>query len=128
MAEPREDKSLEDEIFAVAANVEIEEGADAGPRVQVPWELPPPRDLRRGAAGFVTFVFVDGVMMYAPLMMSSRPSTLPQLVALLMLAFGLGGLLAWKVGGGWRPFGYGMMLGWVFLTLISVGFLTGLPL
>jgi hypothetical protein len=70
-------------------------------------------------------VFVDFVMMYAPLMMSRRPSLLPQFITLLVLAFGLGGLLMWKVGGRWRSFGAGMMLAWVFLTLVSVGFLTG---
>lgn len=71
------------------------------------------------------FVFVDAVMMYAPLMMSRRPSLLPQFITLLVLAFGLGGLLVWKVGGRWRTFGIGMMLAWTFLTLVSVGFLTG---
>jgi hypothetical protein len=58
-------------------------------------------------------------------MMSRRPSLLPQFVTLLLLAFGLGGLLVWQVGGRWRTFGIGMMLAWGFLTLVSVGFLTG---
>ncbi|MQY05123.1 hypothetical protein [Actinomadura macrotermitis] len=120
--------SLEDEIFAVAARVE-REAPEAGPRLRLPREpvrLPAARDLSAGAAGFATFLFVDAVMMWAPLMMSSRPSTTPQMVTLLVLAFGLGGLLAGKVGGRWRPFGYGMMACWLFLTLVSVGFLTGL--
>ncbi|GAA2455548.1 hypothetical protein GCM10010191_88480 [Actinomadura vinacea] len=124
-----EDASLEDEIFAVAANVEVEDAERAEPLLRLPKRSPvvaPPR--REGVAGFLTFLFVDAVMMYAPLMNSKRPSTLPQMVTLLVLAFGLGGLLAWHVRGAWRPFGFGMMLGWVFLTLVSVGFLTGLPL
>jgi hypothetical protein len=126
--ENTEPPSLEDEIFAVASVVEIEEAPAAGPRLRLPLERsgpPPRRELGAGAAGFATFAFVDGVMMYAPLMMSNRQSLLPQMVTLLVLAFGLGGLLVWKVGGSWRPFGYGLMSGWVFLTLVSVGFLTG---
>ncbi|GAA4060167.1 MULTISPECIES: hypothetical protein [Actinomadura] len=126
--------SLEDEIFAVASTVETDR-PDDGPRIRVrsrpPWEWAQGltrRDVGTTLAGFLTFVFVDLVMMYAPLMMSRRPSLLPQMITLLMLAFGLGGLLAWKVGGVWRQFGIGMMLAWVFLTLVSVGFLTGLTL
>lgn len=138
MADPQERDipSLEDDIFAVAHTVEIEQAARAQPRLRLGSERAQDiaeharalggRDLGALAAGFGLFVFVDAVMMYAPLMMSRRPSLLPQFVALLVLAFGLGGLLAWKVGGRWRPFGVGLMLAWVFLTLISVGFLTGL--
>jgi hypothetical protein len=121
--------SLEDEIFAVASSVE--DGARAEPLLRLrrrPVAVPPRREIGLAAAGFLTFVFVDAVMMWAPLMMSRRPSLMPQMVTLLVLAFGLGGLLAWKVRGPWRPYGFGMMLGWVFLTLVSVGFLTGLPL
>lgn len=138
MAEPQEAEpqerdlpSLEDEIFAVAHSVEVERAAHS--------RLPPDRaqaaaervraflgrDVKSLAAGFGMFLLVDAVMMYAPLMMSRRPSLLPQFITLLVLAFGLGGLLVWKVGGRWRTFGYGMMLAWVFLTLVSVGFLTG---
>lgn len=126
--------SLEDEIFAVASTVETEQ-PDEGPRIRVrarpPWEWARKlsrRDVGVTAAGFLTFVFVDLVMMSAPLMMSRRPSLLPQMITLLLLAFGLGGLLVGKVGGSWRLFGIGMMLAWGFLTLISVGFLTGLML
>jgi len=136
MADPQERDlpSLEDDIFAVAHTVEIEQAARAQPRLRLRSERVQDiaeralggRDLGAFAAGFGLFVFVDAVMMYAPLMMSRRPSLLPQFVALLVMAFGLGGLLVWKVGGRWRPFGVGMMLAWVFLTLVSVGFLTGL--
>jgi hypothetical protein len=84
------------------------------------------RDLAVTTAGFATFVLVDCVMMYAPFQMKDAPSLMPQLITLLLLAFGLGGMLVWHIRGAWRPFGVGMMLGWVFMTLISAGFLTGL--
>ncbi|WP_395106603.1 hypothetical protein [Actinomadura sp. SCN-SB] len=122
-------RSLEDEIFAMASTVEVEDASRAEPPLlrlwQGPVQMPPPPVIGRAVAGFLTFLFVDAVMMYAPLMMSRRPSLLPQMVALLTLAFGLGGLLVWKVRGAWRPFGIGMMLGWLFLTLVSLGLLTG---
>ncbi|MFA1540364.1 hypothetical protein [Actinomadura monticuli] len=135
MAEAQESDlpSLEDEIFSVAHSVEVEQGAAAQPllptdKAQVVlerWRAFLGRDVKALAAGFGVFVFVDVVMMWAPLMMSRRPSLLPQFITLLLLAFGLGGLLIWKVGGRWRTFGIGMMLAWGFLTLVSVGFLTG---
>lgn len=138
MADPQERDvpSLEDEIFAVAQSVQEEPAADAErPRLRLRSERAlgfaertrslSGREVGAIAAGFGLFVFVDFVMMYAPLMTSRRPSLLPQFVTLLVLAFGLGGLLMWKVGGRWRSFGAGMMLAWVFLTLVSVGFLTG---
>ncbi|MBC6457110.1 hypothetical protein HKK72_04210 [Actinomadura sp. HBU206391] len=84
------------------------------------------RDLAVMVAGFGTFILIDCVMMYAPFQMKEAPSLLPQLLTLLLLAFGLGGLLVWHVRGAWRPFGIGLMLGWVFMTLVSAGFLTGL--
>lgn len=133
MADPRERDlpSLEDEIFSVAHNVEVEQAAGAplpSDRAQVLAERARAffgRDVKALGAGFGSFLLVDAVMMYAPLMTSRRPSLLPQFVTLLVLAFGLGGLLVWRVGGRWRTFGHGMMLAWVFLTLVSVGFLTG---
>ncbi|MEU5881143.1 hypothetical protein [Spirillospora sp. NPDC047279] len=131
MAQPDELPSLEDEIFSVASRVEVEDATASTPLISVPLDrvrIPGGRFLSFVGAGFGTFVFVDAIMMWAPLMMSRRPSLLPQMVTLLVLAFGLGSLLIWKVGGNWRPFGMGMMLAWVFLTLISVGFLTGLSL
>ncbi|WP_067485549.1 hypothetical protein [Actinomadura hibisca] len=129
MADPQERNppSLEDEIFAMASTVE--EVPAAAPRPPLRWDRAPAvprRDLGAGGAGFGVFLFVDAIMMWAPLMNSHRPSLLPQMVTLLVLAFGLGGLLIWKVGGAWRPFALGMMASWVFLTLVSLGFLTGL--
>jgi hypothetical protein len=99
------------------------------PRPRPPWQNangPGCRDLAVTIAGFGTFVLVDCVMMYAPFRMEETPSLLPQLLTLLLLAFGLGGLLVWHIRGGWRPFGVGLMLGWLFMTLVSAGFLTGL--
>ncbi|MGH3389510.1 MAG: hypothetical protein ACRDOO_11610 [Actinomadura sp.] len=84
------------------------------------------RDVALTTAGFAVFVLIDVVMMYTPFRMRDEPSLLPQLLTLVLLAFGLGGLLVWQVRGIWRPFGIGLMLGWVFATLISAGFLTGL--
>ncbi|MBC6466795.1 hypothetical protein HKK74_14970 [Actinomadura alba] len=98
-------------------------------RARPPWQNadgPGCRDLAATVAGFGTFILVDCVMMYAPLQMKETPSLLPQMLTLLLLAFGLGGLLVWQIRGAWRPFGVGMMLGWLFMTLISAGFLTGL--
>ncbi|WP_131739300.1 hypothetical protein [Actinomadura roseirufa] len=136
MADPQDRNvpSLEDDIFAVAHTVEVEEGAAAGPRLRTDRaqetleraRAAVGRDVGATAGGFVLFLFVDAVMMYGPLMASRRGSLWPQFVALLVLAFGLGGLLVWRVGGRWRGFGLGMMIAWVFLTLVSVGFLTGL--
>jgi hypothetical protein len=131
-SQERDLPSLEDEIFAVAQTVEVDQAAQ--PRLQTEKarilaeraRVFLSQDVKVLAAGFGMFVFVDTVMMYAPLMMSRRPSLLPQFITLLLLAFGLGGLLVWKVGGRWKMFGIGMMLAWVFLTLVSVGFLTGL--
>src|SRR5690606_29106063 len=136
MAEPQERDlpSREDEIFAVAHRVEVEPAAQAHPRL--PAALAQVfvdraraflgRDVKAVGDGFGMFLFVDAVMLWAPLMMSRRPSLMPQFITLLVLAFGLGGLLVVKVGGRWRTFGFGMMLAWGFLTLVSVGFLTGL--
>ncbi|MBA9002255.1 MULTISPECIES: hypothetical protein [Thermomonospora] len=134
MTDPQQDRdvpTLEDELLGPASE-DADRAVRAEPLIKVPADPPWERlsrldraDLLRGAAGFCTFCFVDLVMMYAPLMGVYRSSLLPQFVALLAVAFGLGGLLVWQVRGAWRPFGYGMMLAWVTLTLISVGFLTG---
>ncbi|ACY95742.1 MULTISPECIES: hypothetical protein [Thermomonospora] len=133
MTDRQDDKdvpTLEDELFALGS-----EGADRGraePIIRTPAVPPWERlakvdrgDLVRFAAGFATFAFIDLVMMYGPLM-GRGDSGMPQFVALLVLAFGLGGMFAWHVRGAWRPYGLGMMGGWVALTLLSAGFLTGL--
>jgi hypothetical protein len=76
-------------------------------------------------SGTITFSLVDGIMMWAPLTTTAASSPVPQALILLLLAFGLGSLLAWRVGGKWRPYGFGMMVGWLILTLLSAGYLTG---
>jgi hypothetical protein len=88
-------------------------------------ELPGCRDLALGGCGLATFTLVDAIMMWAPLTTTASSSPAPVALILLLLAFGLGGLLAWRVGGAWRPYGFGMMAGWVALTLLSAGYLTG---
>ncbi len=84
------------------------------------------REIGLTTTGFVIFVSVDSVMMYTPFRISGPTNLLPQAIALLFLAFGLGALMIWSIRGAWRPVGIGMMLGWVFMTLISAGYFTGL--
>jgi hypothetical protein len=116
------EKTLEDDLFGMEPAHD-----ERGPRiVWQPRELPGCRDLALASAGVVTFAFVDGIMMWAPLTTSASSSPAPQALILLLLAFGLGGLLAWRVGGKWRPYGFGMMAGWLVLTLLSAGYLTGI--
>jgi hypothetical protein len=115
--------TLEDDLFGTGAE---SERVDRGPRITwQPTALPSCRDLCLGAAGAATFFLVDAVMMWGPLIRGAGSSTPAQTITLLVLAFGLGGLLAWHVRGSLRPFGFGMMAGWAFSTLISVGYLTG---
>jgi hypothetical protein len=133
----RDAPALVDELFGMAPEVEAPDALDTSNTLgTVPAARR--RGRRRGAeglgcrdialttAGFAVFVLIDGMMMYTPFRMREEPSLLPQLFTLVLLAFGLGGLLVWQVRGIWRPFGIGLMLGWVFMTLISAGFLTGL--
>jgi hypothetical protein len=49
-----------------------------------------------------------------------------QALSLVLLAFGLGGFLAYKMTGFMRLYGVGLMCGWTFLTLFSLGFCTGI--
>jgi hypothetical protein len=136
--------SLEDELFGMDP-MAGEERADRDPgpprlttpgrhlpSVRLAWPLrrtgagPSPRDVVAAISGFATFALVDCVMMYGPSRMRDSPTLLPQMVTLLVLAFGLGGLFVWGVRGAGRWFGVGMMLGWAALTLVSAGYLTGL--
>lgn len=113
--------SLEDELFGTDS-----ERDDRGPRITwQPAALPGCRDVGLGVAGGATFFLVDVVMMWAPLVRGAGSSTLPQTITLILLAFGLGGLLAFRVRGSLRPYGFGMMAGWAFCTLVSAGYLTG---
>jgi hypothetical protein len=91
-----------------------------------PATAPGCREIGLTTTGFAIFVSVDSIMMYTPFRLSGPTSLLPQAITLLFLAFGLGTLLVWTIRGAWRPVGIGMMLGWVFMTLISAGYFTGL--
>jgi hypothetical protein len=84
------------------------------------------REIGLTTTGFVIFVIVDSIMMYAPFRTHGSTNLLPQAVTLALLAFGLGALMIWSIRGACRPVGVGLMLGWVFMTLISAGYLTGL--
>jgi hypothetical protein len=88
------------------------------------------REITAVGSGLGTFILVDGVMMYSAfemdIMHGKNVSLLSQALALLLLAFGLGGFLAWKMTGFVRLYGVGLMCGWTFLTLFSLGFCTGL--
>jgi hypothetical protein len=141
MTDP-DDKSFLDHMFGDAAS---DAASDAAPdnvapdevlddvsqpgrmrSIGLPAAAPGCRELGLTTTGFVIFVSVDSVMMYTPFRISGSTSLLPQAITLLFLAFGLGALLVWSIRGAWRPVGIGMMLGWVFMTLISAGYFTGL--
>jgi hypothetical protein len=88
------------------------------------------REIIAVGCGLGTFILVDMVMMYPAfemkIMQGKNSSLLPQASSLLLLAFGLGGFLAWRMTGYVRLYGVGLMCGWTFLTLFSLGFCTGL--
>jgi hypothetical protein len=89
--------------------------------------MPGCREIGLTSAGFMIFVGVNCVMMYVPFRThASGGSLLPQALTLLLLAFGLGSLMFWGIRGAGRPVGVGLMVGWLFMTLISAGYLTGL--
>ncbi|HEX2317297.1 MAG TPA: hypothetical protein VHJ17_26350 [Thermomonospora sp.] len=133
MTDPQNENvpSLEDELLGDPADEPADRRVRTEPIIRTPAAPPWERfrvdrgELYRLAAGFATFLFIDVVMMYGPLMGRNDGTVLPQFFALLVVAFGLGGMFVWHIRGGWRPYGAGLMLGWVFLTLISAGFLTG---
>jgi hypothetical protein len=84
------------------------------------------REIGLTTTGFVIFMIVDSIMMYAPFRTHGSTNLLPQAITLALLAFGLGALMIWSIRGACRPVGIGLMLGWVFMTLISAGYFTGL--
>jgi len=123
MPESDEKPTLGDELFSM-------EGKATAPSDRTAWPTvlgapPSLRDRILAGAGFLAFLVIDLIVMF-PQVSSPASSTLPQAVVLLAVAFGLGSLLAWGVGNGWRPFGFGLMAGWVMLTLLSLGILTGM--
>jgi hypothetical protein len=91
-----------------------------------PSAAPGCREIGLTTTGFVIFMIVDSIMMYAPFRTHSSTNLLPQAITLALLAFGLGALMIWSIRGACRPIGVGLMLGWVFMTLISAGYFTGL--
>lgn len=88
------------------------------------------REITAVGSGLGTFILVDAIMMYSAFEMNvvhgKDANLVAQALALLLLAFGLGGFLAWKMTGFVRLYGVGLMCGWTFLTLFSLGFCTGL--
>jgi hypothetical protein len=123
---------------AVASSGAVRDEPGAGPRAATwrdvvwarsgvrPAAAPGCREIGLTTTGFAIFVTVDSIMMYTPFRTPGPTSLLPQAITLALLAFGLGALMIWSIRGAARPVGAGMMLGWVFMTLISAGYFTGL--
>ena len=88
------------------------------------------REITAVGSGLGTFILVDAIMMYSAfernIMHNDDANLVAQALALVLLAFGLGGFLAYKMTGFMRLYGVGLMCGWTFLTLFSLGFCTGL--
>lgn len=88
------------------------------------------REITAVGGGLGTFILVDAIMMYSAfetnIMHGENTSLVAQATSLLLLAFGLGGFLAWRMTGAARLYGVGLMCGWTFMTLFSLGFCTGL--
>lgn len=87
------------------------------------------REITAVGGGLGTFILIDTFIMYSAFEMNMHGKNLdllPQSIALLVIAFGLGGFLAWKATGMARLYGVGLMCGWTFMTLFSLGFCTGL--
>lgn len=88
------------------------------------------REITAVGGGLCTFIVVDAIMMSASfetnVVHGKDYSLLAQALALLLLAFGLGGFLASKMTGFMRLYGVGLMCGWTVMTVFSLGFCTGL--
>lgn len=88
------------------------------------------REITGVGSGLATFILVDAIMMYssfeANVVHGKDVSMVAQALALMLIAFGLGGFLTLKMTGFARLYGMGLMCGWTFLTLFSLGFCTGL--
>lgn len=128
MSEQDEPPTLSDELFGREATPAGPAAArPAAPPLWPPFLGEPPGwpDRIAGGTGFVVYALINVVVMWVPLH-DNDAGALPQALVLLLLAFGLGSLLAWHVRGFWRPFAFGMMGGWVTLTVLSLGYATGL--
>ena len=88
------------------------------------------REITAVGSGLGTFILVDAIMMYSAfernIMHQQNLDLVAQALGLVLLAFGLGGFLAYKMTGFIRLFGVGLMCGWTFMTLFSLGFCTGI--
>jgi hypothetical protein len=88
------------------------------------------REITAVGCGLGTFILVDAIMMYSAfernVMHRQNLNLVAQALALVLLAFGLGGFLAYKMTGFIRLYGVGLMCGWTFMTLFSLGFCTGI--
>jgi hypothetical protein len=88
------------------------------------------REITAVGSGLGTFILVDAIMMYSAfernVMHRQQFDLVAQALALVVLAFGLGGFLAYKMTGFIRLYGVGLMCGWTFMTLFSLGFCTGI--
>lgn len=88
------------------------------------------REITAVGSGLGTFILVDAIMMYSAfernVMHRQDLDLVAQALALVVLAFGLGGFLAYKMTGFIRLYGVGLMCGWTFMTLFSLGFCTGI--
>lgn len=127
MTEPDERPTLSDELFEMKETPVARAGGD-GLGLSWPEALgapPSTGEVARGAAGFLAYALINLVVMWAP-MHNSGSDTGVQAVVLIAVAFGFGAFLVWGVGRNGRAYGFGMMLGWVVLTLLSLGFATGL--
>ena len=87
------------------------------------------REITAVGSGLGTFILVDAIMMYSAfernVMHRQDLDLVAQALSLVVLAFGLGGFLAYKMTGFIRLYGVGLMCGWTFMTLFSLGFCTG---
>lgn len=127
MTEPDERPTLSDELFDMK---DIPPARSDREGLGLTWpdflgEPPSTGDALRGVAGFLTYALINLIVMWAPMRHSDAGAGVQALV-LVVVAFGLGSFIVWVVGGRSRPFGFGMMGGWVVLTLLSLGFATGL--
>ncbi|GAA2718732.1 hypothetical protein [Actinocorallia aurantiaca] len=127
MTEPDERPTLSDELFEMQ---EVPAARPAEDGLGLTWPeflgAPPSRgDALRGAAGFLVYALINLVVMWAPMRNSGSGASV-QAIVLVVVAFGFGAFLVWGVGGKGRLYGFGMMLGWVVLTLLSLGYATGL--
>jgi hypothetical protein len=88
------------------------------------------REITAVGSGLGTFILVDAIMMYSAfernVMHRQDANLIAQALALVLLAFGLGGFLAYRMTGFMRLYGVGLMCGWTFLSLFSLGFCTGI--